>query len=208
MDPEGSHAAWVARVVSVVRDGLDRAPAGARPRIAALRVLDPTKLNGLGVLLVQPVAVDDRAWEIVLRGLEMTVYDALGVNVWITSCDAADLNTFARARAIRETLMTNLPVIGDLDELRAARWRPTATYTAGRVRRELSWGERDEALALVDRFAVDLADAPAYSLLRLTATPPPTTGEVVLDERIAAAVERALVAAGLPIPGWVVQPRS
>lgn len=204
----GSDAAFVARVVGVVRDGLDRGPAGARPRIAALRVLDWTKLNGLGVFLVRPDSVDDRSWEIVVRGLELAVYDDLHVDIWVTACDTADLRTFALARAVRETLTTNLPVIGDLDELRAAVWRPTAAYTAGQVRRVLGWGERDEASVLVERFAVDLADAPIPALLRLTATPPPTTGDAALDARIVEAVDRALADAGLPIPGWVAQRRS
>ena len=175
--------AFVARVVGVVRDGLTQGPAGARPRIAALRILDPTKLNGLGVLLVRPDGVDDEAWAMVVRGLELAVYDRLHVDIWVTTCDSMDLRTFACARAIREALTTNLPLIGELDELRDAMWRPTATYTAGRVRAELGWDERAAAIELVDRFAIDLGDAPAAALLALTATPPPTTGTRVLTRR-------------------------
>ena len=200
--------AFVARVVGVVRDGLAQAPAGARPRIAALRILDPTKLDGLGVLLVRPDDAGVRAWAMVVRGLGLAVYDNLHIDVWVTTCDSMDLRTFARARAIRETLTTDVPVIGELDELRDTKWRPSATYTAGRVRTELGRGEPDAAIELVEGFAVDLGDAPIPALLALTATPPPTTGDATYDAMIAGTVDHALSAAGLPVPGWVARPTT
>lgn len=202
-DDPGSYEAFVARVVRVVREGLDRAPTSARPRIAAIRRLDVSKLNGLHALLVRPDGVSDDAWASVIRGLELTVYDDLGVDIWVAECSTLDLRSFACALAIRETLTTNLPIYGDLDKLRASMWRPTAAYTAGRVRAELGRGSRSEAVDLIDRFDLDLSDAPVAALLRLTATPPPTTGDSDLDARIVEAVRRAVTSAGLTLPGWL-----
>jgi len=162
----------------------------------------------LKVLLVRPDGVSDDAWSSVVRGLELTVYDDLGVDVWATSCSTADLRTFTYAPEIREALATALPIYGELDELRDAMWRPSATYTAGQVRDELARGDRDEAIALASRFDLDLSDAPFAVLVRLTATPPPATGDVDLDERIADAVSRAVTSAGLALPGWVARHQS
>ena len=178
-------------MVRVVRAGLDRAPASVRPRIAAIRRLDVSKLNGLHALDVRSDGVSDAAWASVLRGLELAVYDDLGVDIWLTSCDEVELRTFARALAIRETLTTQLPIYGDLDELRVAMWRPTAKYIAGQVRAELARGSRSAAVDLVERLAVDLEDAPVTALRRLTATPPPMTGDGSFDDRIADSVRRA-----------------